>query len=100
MSTFQVNYDAVNSEVRILQSHLYSNLINLVNNGHRQIQSSLRQVDGATRANYQRVMDENRNKMMAAASVLERLLSFMSNSSRQIQASENQIARAFNGSRR
>ena len=100
MRTIQVNYDAVNAKIAQMRGHIASNIINPVEGEYRQIISNLRQVDGAACASLQEAIDENRQKAIAAASVLERLLSFMSNSSRQIKLTEEQIARAFSTARR
>ena len=100
MGTIQVNYDEVNAEIRRLRSHLTSQITSPINNEYRQIQSNLRQVDGATNANFREAMDENQRKTIVAANILDRLLHFIANSSRQIQINENQIARSFNASRR
>ena len=101
MRTIQVNYDEVNSKVAQLRGHVTSNIVAPVQSEYRQLLTNLRQtVDGATCASFQETLDANCRKAMAASSVLERLLSFMSNSSRQIQATEAQIARAFGATRR
>ena len=100
MRTIQVNYEAVNAKIAQLRGHITSSIISPVESEYRQIQSNLRQVDGEACAGLQEAVNENRQKALAAASVLERLLSFMSNSSRQIQLTEEQIARAFSTARR
>jgi len=101
MRTIQVNYDEVNSKVAQLRSHTTSNIVAPIQGEYRQLQTNIRQaVDGATCASFEEAMNENQQKAVAASSVLERLLSFMSNSSRQIQATEDQIARVFNATRR
>ena len=101
MRTIQVNYDEVNSKVAQLRSHTASDIVAPVQSEYRQLQTSIRQsIDGATCAGFQEAMNENQQKAIAASSVLERLLSFMSNSSHQIRTTEDQIARAFNATRR
>ena len=100
MGTYNINYEEVNAEIRRLRNHLASSVINPSEREYRQIQTTLRQVDGAATAEFQEAMNENREKTVAAAMTLERLLSFISNTSRQIQTSENQIARSFNIIRR
>jgi len=100
MRTFQVNYDEVSSKIGQLQNHLRLNITNPVNQEYRQIQTSLRQADGETNFNYQAAVNENREKTIAAINILDRLLNFMTNSSRQIQTAENNIARAFQSIRR
>jgi uncharacterized protein YukE len=100
MGTYNVNYDEVNAEVRRLRNHVSSNIINQANTEYRQIRNYLREVDGATCESFTAAMDQNCEKTVAAARVLERLLSFISNSSRQIQINEEQIARSFRLTRR
>ena len=100
MRTINVNYDAVNTELRNLSRHISSNVTHHVQGEYRQMQFMLRETDGATNAELQDIMGANQEKTTVAASVLERLFSFMTNSSRQIQASENQLARAFQTTRR
>ena len=100
MGTFQVNYDEVAAQVGQLRNQLRSNVINPVNQEYRRIQSALMEVDGETNFNYQTALNENREKAITAASILDSLLVFMSNSSRQIQSVENNIARSFRTIRR
>lgn len=100
MQTIQVNYEALNTKLSQLRNQINTNIKNPVESEYRQLQSSLRQIDGEACAQLQEAMEANREKAIAATSVLERLLSFMSNSSKQIQIAEDQIARVFRSARR
>ena len=100
MSQILVNYEAVNEEIARLRAQITTNVITPIDAEYRQLQSTLSQVDGETNAEYQEAMDINKEKALVAASALERLLGFMFNSARQIQISEEQIARSFGGVRR
>ena len=100
MSQILVNYEAVNEEIARLRAHMTANVVDAVNTEYRQLQTNLRQADGETNAAYQEALEINREKALVAASTMERLLSFMFNSARQIQISEEQIARSFGGTRR
>ena len=100
MEQILVNYEAVNEEIARLRTQITSSVIDPVNAEYRQIQTSLQQVDGATNAAYQEALEINREKALAAANTMEKLLNFIFNSARQIQISEEQIARSFGGTRR
>ena len=98
--TIQVNYEAVEAKMRELRSQITTNIVNPVESEYRQLRTSLMHVDGETCASLQEALDDNCQKTIEATSVLERLLSFMANSCRQIQMSEERIARSFSGIRR
>ena len=100
MRTLQVDYEAVTEKVMQLRSHIRTNIVSQVEGEYHKLQSSLKQLDGAACASLREALDENRQKALAGASVLERLLSFMSNASQQIQIAENQISRTFMATRR
>ena len=100
MGTFHVKYDEIHAETAKMRRHLATDVVGRVQTEYRQIQSQIRQVDGAATAALIEAMNENCNKVVTAAQTMERLLSFMSNSARQIEASESQIARAFRTVRR
>ena len=95
-----MKYDEVQAETAKLRKYLSSNVVSRVNTDYRQMQSQLRQVDGAATASMQQTMNVNCQKAAEAAAVLDKLLQFMSNSARQIELSESQIARTFKMIRR
>jgi len=100
MQTIQVDYDAVEAKLSQMRNHITTNVNHATMHEYRQIQNNLMQVDGATQNTLQQVMELNRQKAMVCTGIMERLFNFMANSSRQIQISEEQIARAFNNPRR
>ena len=100
METFQVNYDEVSEKVSHMNGHLSANIERPLQGEHRQLQASMRQVDGGACAGFQSVIEANGRKSAAASAVIDRLLSFLGSASRQIQANEEQIARVFNTTRR
>ena len=100
MRTIQIDYNAVATRLSQMQTHIKTNINNAVTDEYRQIQNNLMQVDGETANLLQQAMELNCEKAIVCTSVIERLLSFMSNSSRQMQISEEQIARAFSTPRR
>ena len=67
---------------------------------YRRVQFSLNNMDGRSAVAIRNAIDENRKKTIAAAETLDKLLSFMTNSTKQIEAEELKIANVFNSSRR
>ena len=100
MKRIHVKYDEVSAETTNCRNYISSNIISRVHTEYRKIQSDLRQVDGATNAALQEVMEINQQKTVACATAVQRLLNFMANSSNQIQISEAYIARSFQATRR
>jgi len=96
MEKIQVDYNAVETKLSQTQSHITTSINQAVMQEYRQIQSNLTQVDGETQKELREAAELNRQKALACTGILERLCSFMANSSRQIQTSEAQMARAFN----
>ena len=99
MRTIQINYDAVNAETTKLRRQ-QTDLVDQVNTQYRQIQSELRQVDGAANAQLIEAMEVNCQKAIAASKTLDRLITFISGASRQVEAGEQRIARVFTTTRR
>ena len=101
MGTIKVNYDEVFAETTRLKNHISSNIIRRVNTEYRQIQAQLRRgTDGATNAMFQDALEVNCTKAIAAADALEKLIQFINASARQIEASEERIARTMRAGRR
>ena len=92
MAQIQINYEEVYSKTAKLRSCIQSDLSTRIENEYRQIQSMIDNVDGATAARLKEAMEENRQKSIAAAAVLDKLLSFMANSSMQVQLNEQVMA--------
>jgi len=83
-----------------MRNHIAINVNQAAANEYRQIDNSLLQVDGAVQSQLRQSMELNHRKAVACTSVMERLLSFMTNACRQMQISEEQIARVFMNPRR
>ena len=99
MRTIHVKYDEVYAEVARLRS-VAANTVNRVNNEYRQIQSQLGRVDGATNATLVEVMDANCQKAVLATETLDKLLEFISCSTKQIEINEQRIAQAMTAGRK
>ena len=100
MQTIKVDYGAVETKLSQMRSHLATDVTHTASAEYRQIQTNLMSTDGSTQSRLQQIMVLNHQKTIACTGVMERLFSFMANSSRQIQISEEQIARAFSNPRR
>ena len=100
MRSINIKFDEVGAEVAKCRSYISSNIVNRVESEYRQICSNLAQTDGETNAALLEAIEVNRQKTVTCANTLERLLSFMANSSRQIQISDEQISRSFRAIRR
>ena len=99
MGTFFVDFEALRARTRDLR-RARAEIIRGVEEDYRQIRSTLRETDGSASAAYREALDHNRKKALAAAEVVDRLINFMANASRQIQVSEEQMARGFRTPRR
>ncbi|MCL2360919.1 MAG: hypothetical protein FWC73_03780 [Defluviitaleaceae bacterium] len=100
MPTYQVDYEAVNTKLVQMRNHITTSVDQAATNEYRQINNGLVSVDGAFQSELLQIMELNRQKALACTSVMERLLSFMTNASRQMQISEEQLARIFRAPRR
>ena len=99
MRTIQINYEVVNTETTKLKRQ-QTELIDQVNTHYRQIQNELRGVDGAANAQLIEALEVNCHKAIAASRTLDQLLTFIAGASRQIESSEQKIARVFTTTRR
>ena len=95
MSQIQIKYDEVYSKTAKLKRYINSDLLTRIENEYRQIQSMIDKVDGATTSNLKETMEQNRQKSIAVAMVLDKLLSFMANSSKQVQLNEQMMANSI-----
>ena len=100
MGTIHVNYEEVRAETARLRGHISSDIINRANSEYRQIQSSLRRVDGATNSNLIQFMEANHQKTVKAAAILDHLLQSIAVSATAIEIQEQKIARIFSAGRR
>jgi len=95
MRTIQVKYDEIYAGTKRLRNHISNNITSRANTEYRQLQRELRRVDGATNANLQDALDINRQKTFDAAKTLDKLLRFIDSAARQIERSEQQMARTM-----
>ena len=101
--------DAVMSEINISYNEVYARTaqmrreiattLNEMDSEYRRIQHSLNDVDGSTAVRVREAVNENRRKTCEVAATLDKLVSFMSNSARQMEAEELKIANVFTSSR-
>jgi len=98
--TIKVNYGIVYGEINRLKNAVTSDIVNKVDIEYRKIQQALNGVDGEARSTLSETLQKNRQKAIEAADVLDKLLRFISNSARQIEISEQQIARVMKIPRR
>jgi len=92
MAQIQINYEEVYSKTAKLRSCIQSDLCTRIENEYRSLQSMIDNLDGATNAKLKEVTEYNRQKSIAAAAVLDKLLSFMANSSKQVEENEQIMA--------
>ena len=101
MSKIQINYSQVYSEVPKLKNHVTCNIVDYTNGEYQKIQSLLSDyVDGETNAYLKEVMEANREKTLEAAYILEELLQFISDSSKQMEINEHRLARTMTADRK
>jgi len=91
----QVNYGEVFGQVAQCRSTINQELSGL-NQEYNQLTSSLRNLDSATNAAFMEATQQNRQKAAATCQLLERVLTFIDESTRQVQAREQAIAARFN----
>jgi len=92
MGQIQINYEEVYSKTAKLRNLINSDLLTRIENEYGQIQSMIDNLDSATNARLKESMEENRQKSIAAAKVMDKLLSFMANTSLQVQLNEQAMA--------
>lgn len=92
MGKILIKYDEVYIKTTELKKYIEANILNGVDREYQQIQSILNSVDGAAAAKLKEVMETNRQKTAAAAKTLNKLLSFMANSTKQVELNEQKIA--------
>ena len=98
MRTVQVNYEEVYARAQQMRGTISAELGNMEAE-YRQVLSRLENnTDGAAAAALLATVSENRRKAQEVASTMNKLLSFMVNSTRQVEAEELKIANVFNSS--
>jgi len=89
-----IQYDEVYSKTAELRNRITSELRDM-DTAYRQAQSSLRGMDGKTNAVLIEAMAENQRKARITADTLNKLLSFIETSARQVERDEQIIKRTF-----
>lgn len=95
MGQIQINYEDVYSKTTKLKGYINSDLLTRIKNEYNQIQSLIDKSDGATTASLKEAMKLNQQKSIEVAMTLDKLLSFMENSSKQMQINELKMANAI-----
>lgn len=92
-----INYSEVYSKITELRTRLRSELRD-TNNTNRQTVSALNRMDGAANAQMAEAVQLTQNRTQATAGTLEKLLMVMETSARQVERTEQNIARTFSSS--
>lgn len=86
----QIKYEDVYGKAAGLRSKVTAE-IDCMEGEYVQIQSMLDGVDGAANAALKAAMEANKEKTRISLKTLDKLISFMDNSSRQVETSEHRI---------
>jgi hypothetical protein len=92
MDEILINYEQVYSRAAALRGHICNDLLPRIESEYTQIRSKLDSVDGATNSNLKESMQANELKSVIMLNGLERLLTFMENSSREFEQNEKEMA--------
>ena len=87
-----INYEQVYSTVAEMRSYIQSDILTRAASDYEQIQSMLEQVDGATNARLKENMEEQKMKSIMVANTLDKLLSFMTNTAKEFEQIEEEMA--------
>ena len=93
-----IQYDAVYSKTAELRQRIENELAEM-EASYRQVQSTLRGMDGKANAMFIETMETNREKARLTADTLRKLLSFIENSARQVEQEERIIKSMFASTR-
>ena len=95
-SQISINYPDVYSRTAQLQSRIVSE-IQTLEQEYSQIMSSIKTLDGMANTMFELAVERNRRKALALAEILDKLLSFISNSASHIEIHEQRQAAAYSG---
>lgn len=95
MGQIQIKYEEVYSKTSEMKGSIQDDLMLRIENEYNHIQEMLDKVDSATNAALKNTMEQNRKKSIMVARTLEKLLSFMANSSKQVELNEQKMAGAI-----
>jgi len=94
----RINYEEVYAKAAELRQRITAELREM-DAAYRQAQTSLRQMDSQTNAEFIESMRFNQEKAQITAETLTKLLSFIESSARQCEREERDISRMFERSR-
>ena len=92
MGKIQINYEEVYTRTAQMKTYINGDLLERINSDYATIQHILDNVDSNTNAKLKEGMELHRQKAVIAARTLSKLLTFMSNSSKQVELNEQRIA--------
>jgi len=92
MAEIQINYDEVYMKTTELKGYIKTDILPKIETAYMQIQEMLNELDSGTNQNLKESMELNKQKSIVVAQTLYKLLSFMSNSSKQMELNEQKMA--------
>ena len=92
MSEIKIDYQAVYSKTAALKGYISSDLLPRIESEYGQIQAMLEKLDGATNAKLKEDMEAGKLKSIAMVNGLDKLLTFMANSTKEFEQSEKEMA--------
>ena len=95
MGQIQIKYEEVYAKTAELKGTINDDLLIRINNEYSQIQSMLDSVDSTTNAALKDTIEQNRQKSIIVVETLYKLLSFMSNSAKQMELNEQKMANSI-----
>jgi len=96
MSEILINYEQVYAEIANIRSAIQNDLIPRVASDYKELQSNFdSSSDGAHNARIKAGMEEQKRKTMEMIDLVDRLASFMENSSREFERNEKEMAVAI-----
>jgi hypothetical protein len=95
MSEIKINYNEVEQRVSQMRAQIRNELMPKIESGYSDMADKLSQMDGGTNAALIEAAGSHKNKSVMAAQTLDKLLSFMMNSSEQLEQNEQRMAAVF-----
>ena len=89
-----IDYQAVYTKIAQLRQQLQSEM-HQTNQAYMQIQHELGRMDGLTNATFMETMQDNRRKAEVTCDTVQKLLTFMELSAREVERNEQMHTRAF-----
>jgi len=90
----RVNYAAVYSTVAQLKGSIRT-VVNTTDQEYAQLLPTVRTMDSASNANFQNAINRNQRKAVVTAEILEKLVTFIENSARQLERQEQRAVTSF-----